>query len=212
MISHQHRCLFIHIPKTAGKSVLAGFGLPEFGRDYDGGLPHLEDPYDHKRLAGYADAGWYAGYFRFAFVRNPWDRAVSAFFYLSAGGANAQDKAFFDDHLAIFGGSFTAFLKHLPDLVEHKHFRPQSHWAAPASGAPGLDFVGRFERFEEDYAVIAERLGLPPVPARVNASKRRDYRRYYDAEGKKIIRTLYAEDIERFGYKFGDGERKTSVS
>jgi len=209
LISHQHRCLFIHIPKTAGKSVLAGFGLPEFGRAYDGGLTHLEDPYDHKRLAEYAGADWYRDFFKFAFVRNPWDRAVSAFFYLSAGGANAQDKAFFDDHLAICGGSFAAFLEVLPALIAHKHFRPQSYWAKPAEGAAGLDFTGRYERFDEDYGQIARRLGLPPAPARVNASRRRDYRRYYDAAGKKLIKTLYAEDIETFGYRFGDGARKT---
>ena len=212
LISHQHRCLFIHVPKTAGKSILAAFGLPEFGRDYDGALDHIEDPYDHKRLRDYQDAGWFEAYFKFGMVRNPWARAVSAFHYLDAGGANANDAAYRDKHLTVCGGDFRRFLDILPDLMTHKHFRPQHFWLTDRTGKIGVDAVLRFEDFSAEYGRLAAQLGLDPAPAHVNASTHEDYRRYYDAGAIDRIAEIYAEDVERFGYAFTEGERNTAVS
>jgi hypothetical protein len=203
MISHRHRCIFVHVPKTGGKSVLAAFGLPEFGRDYTRRLPHIGRPFGHHPVAVYRDGT--AGYFSFAFVRNPWDRLVSAFFYLHAGGANAEDADFRDRHLSRFAGRFDRFLDGLPDLIDHQHFRPQTHWLRAPDGRIDLDFIGRFERFADDLTAVAERLdlGMATVAHR-NRSSHEGYRAYYDSRGIDLVASLYAADIETFGYQFDD--------
>jgi len=203
VISHQHRCIFVHVPKTAGKSVLAEFGLPEHGRDYRQRMGHIEAPYDHHPIREYQGRPWFDEYFKFGFVRNPWDRVVSAFFYLDAGGANAADAAFRAEHLAAFDGRFDLFVEGLPRLLEHKHLRPQTHWLTGADHRLAVDFVGRYERFSDDLALVCDRLGLGcGTPAHRNPSEHRDYRSYYDPVLVRQVAALYATDIEMFGYTF----------
>lgn len=86
-------------------------------------------------------------YFTFSFVRNPWDRAVSMYKYLP------------------YSLPFKRFiLEMLGDrLWKHKYWfvGPQWEFLCDASGEVGLDFIGRFESFEEDFRTVADRVGLP---------------------------------------------------
>jgi hypothetical protein len=203
MISHLHRCIFIHVPKTAGKSILTLFGLPELGVNYKGELTHLEDPYDHIPSMRYAPRPYFGEYFKFAFVRNPWDRLVSAFHYLNAGGANPQDLQFREQYLSAYGGDFRSFVQDLPQFLKAKHFMPQSRLVCDEDGRVLLDFVGRFEALDEGVALIAERTGLrgAAVP-HTNASRHGRYTDYYDAATRQRVAEVYARDIRVFGYEF----------
>jgi hypothetical protein len=80
MISHDHRCIFANVPKTASKSVRYLFGLPELGCDYEANARNIEYPYGHRRLLEFVNEKYFLEYFKFTFVRNPFDRIVSAFF------------------------------------------------------------------------------------------------------------------------------------
>jgi hypothetical protein len=67
---NRHRCIFIHIPKTAGASIaLSLFNEPP---------RHV-----HYRDFEIANPDKFRRYFKFAFVRNPWDRLVSSYFYFA---------------------------------------------------------------------------------------------------------------------------------
>lgn len=203
MISDLHRCLYVHVPKTAGKSVLAAFGLPMLGQNYTRPLPHIRDPYGHRSLASQAGDPAF-GYFKFGFVRNPWDRLVSAFFYLDAGGCNAFDQAYRAAHLAVYGGDFLAFAANLERHLGAAHFRPQVDWLCDAEGQVLADFVGRYERLDQDFARVARRLSLPAELARLNGSLHQPYATHYDARAKARVAALYADDIRVFGYAFGE--------
>ena len=151
MICHKTKCLFIHVPKVAGKSVLSLFGLPLLGRDYNGSLPWIREPYGHARIVNYRRQPWFKDYFKFAFVRNPFDRLVSAFFYLNGGGINEWDRNFADAHLQIYDGDFQRFvLEGLDSVIDHTHFKPQIDWICePGDDEPMVDFLGRFEELEK---------------------------------------------------------------
>src|SRR4051812_39230730 len=69
MISHEHRCIFVHIPKTAGNSVNRVFGIG------------WQDHKDLQRYHAELPAELFATYFKFAIVRNPWDRLLSDYNY-----------------------------------------------------------------------------------------------------------------------------------
>ena len=201
MISHRHRCVFAHVPKTAGKSVIVAFGLPMLAGDYDGRLHYVEDAHGHQPLSGLIDRLEFE-YFKFGFVRNPWDRLVSAFFYLDRGGCNALDQAFRDSRLTPYAGEFRAFVRDLDKLIGFLHLRPQCHWLCDADGRVLADFVGRFETLANDFNAVAMRLGLPCVLSHLNATDHPSYRELYDSETSAVVRRVYRQDIETFGYDF----------
>ncbi|HSH75802.1 MAG TPA: sulfotransferase family 2 domain-containing protein, partial [Longimicrobiales bacterium] len=75
------RCIFVHIPKCAGFSVARSL----FGNLAGGHLTVRKYQMIYRRRE-------FSEYFKFTFVRNPWDRVVSAFFFLKEGGVNEVDK------------------------------------------------------------------------------------------------------------------------
>ncbi|MCB1377761.1 MAG: sulfotransferase family 2 domain-containing protein [Alphaproteobacteria bacterium] len=92
MISHDHRCIFVHIPKTGGSNIenviwphprsesdlWMGFVQPFRNKYQTGGLQHLQARQMRQEVS--QDA--FRRYFKFSIVRNPWDKAVSQCAYL----------------------------------------------------------------------------------------------------------------------------------
>ena len=205
MISHKHRCVYIHIPKTAGKSIKALFGIPEFGCDYNGSeLDWIEDPYDHHSVTKYEEREWFRDYLKFTVVRNPWDRLVSAFFYLENGGSNQFDQAYRNQKLARFGGNFDAFVHGLPHFVGDKFFRPAICWLRASTGRKLLvDRVLRYENLANDFDAVGKPLGMTSRELKqLNPTEHLYYRDYYSIRSRDAVRDAYAADIDQFGYEF----------
>ena len=204
MISHDHRCIFTHVPKTAGKSVRWLFGLPEFQHQFRPDGRNIENAYGHQRLAEFVNQIYFPEYFKFAFVRNPFDRLVSAFFYLHHGGCNEHDKSFRDRYLLPYRGNFAGFVEDLDRLIDAPHFQPQAVWLCGSNGELLADFVGRYENFACGLKAIGSRLGLSldgPAPV-LNASSHEPYRTYYDDATRRRVAAAYGEDVELFAYRF----------
>ncbi len=66
-----------------------------------------------------------------------------------------------------------------------------------------MDFIGRMEKIESDWEIIARSISAPINLPHHNKSKHKDYRSYYGPEAIEVIRDLYSEDIDKFGYSFG---------
>ncbi|MDZ7820398.1 MAG: sulfotransferase family 2 domain-containing protein [Candidatus Marinimicrobia bacterium] len=104
-ISEKKHILFIHIPKTAGLSIINAVRDPRV--DTVGHF--LQNPF--YRPAGEVIKKYPQRPFVFTFVRNPWDRAVSAFFYLDQGGGNLCDKWDRHKYIRRYRGDFTRFVR-----------------------------------------------------------------------------------------------------
>ncbi len=202
MISHKHRCLFVHVPKTAGKSVLDLFGLPMLGSEYDGSKDWIEDPYGHVPVRSYGKRQWFKSYFKFAIVRHPFDRLVSAFHFLDKGGLNEGDRAFAEEHLSPYNGDFQKFVAEgLESAKIYSHFRPQSDWLCNRRGNITVNYVGKFENLEESMGEIAGRIGLEYNGMRhLNTSARAEWSTYFDWSTRKAAAEVYREDFGRFSY------------
>jgi hypothetical protein len=193
MISNDHKFIFIHIQKTAGKSLLKALGLP-LGADHRFASVQRED-YGHHL---------WSTCFKFAFVRNPWDRLVSAYHYRRNGGSRRPDDL---ARAKLYPRSFRRFcrrLDHFMNLPDEHMFVPQWQWISDAEGRIIIDFVGRYEELDRDFEEVCRRIGLDGLRLpHVNKSEHRPYWDYYDAETRDLVGEAYAEDIERFGYAFG---------
>ncbi len=187
----EYQCIFIHIPKAAGTSVARTL----FGRD-SRHVPYFEYERTNPRK--------FRRYFKFAFVRNPWDRLVSAFFFLRAGGMSAQERAWGAEHLDPFT-DFDSFVRgwvNEDNIWTWPHFVPQHHFICDKELRIKVDFVGRVENLQQDFAYVANRLRCDRRLERTNASAHDHYSAYYNDDTRDIVRRVYARDAEIFGYRF----------
>jgi hypothetical protein len=146
----------------------------------------------------------FRSYFKFAFVRNPWDRLVSAYFFLQNGGLNEVDRAWAAQHLAAYP-TFDMFVRQglgIDSIMRFPHFRPQSYYVADRRGKVMVDFLGRYENLVSDFAEVAGRLGRPCSLPLYNKGDHAHFSDYYDHETRKIVSRAYVRDIEIFNYRF----------
>ena len=189
------KCIFIHIPKCAGTSISQAL----FG-NFGGG--HI--------LA--ADYQWlyapeeYTEFFKFTFVRNPWDRLVSAFYFLKSGGITDEDKRFSAKNLARYD-TFEKFVTEWvtpQNIMRYYHFQPQVHFLCVDNRPPRLDFMGYYENIAEDFSFVCNRLGVKADLVFWNKARigRGGYRTLYTDRMKQIVAEVYAQDIALLGYVF----------
>jgi ligand-binding SRPBCC domain-containing protein len=188
------RCIFVGIPKTASQSI----ALSLFG-NLGGG--HT-DARRYRRVFG-SD---FDRYFKFTFVRNPWDRLVSTYFFLKNGGITPRAKAWSETHLSAFD-SFASFVEAwvtADNVAGWRNFRPQHAYVASGDGTLVVDYVGRFERLAQDVSTVCGRLGVDATLLHENATRGReaDYRSYYTDAMAEAVGQVYARDVELFGYRF----------
>lgn len=80
---------------------------------------------------------------------------------------------------------------------------PQSDWITDNDGSILVDFVGRFENFNEDFNTVCKQIGKNNLSLpHVKSSKRENYREYYDDLTMKIVEQWFSKDIDKFGYRF----------
>lgn len=145
-----------------------------------------------EQLRAHMPAGKFAEYFKFAFVRNPFDRFVSYCSFMTRAG-----DAFDRDPQRV--------MRHFVASPPHQHilFAPQHSFVTNGEGALLADYIGRVETMQESFEFIADKTGIPTVQLeRVNTSKRTSYRDYYDQQLIDGVAKLYARDLELFGYDF----------
>ena len=197
----RHRALFIHVPKSAGRSVVRGlFDVKS--------VEHAPADW-YQRL----DPDKYESYFKFTIVRNPWDRAVSAYSYLAGGGSAASvDDRYWSQFIRQFS-SFDEFVCQWmseENIGRNALFTPQLIYLQDRFGQMSMDFVGRFESLEQDFQEIASKLNIKATLPHLNQSRGNDYQTYYTQRSRDIITRLYAQDIEAFGYAFTNLEESSN--
>ena len=138
----------------------------------------------------------FESYFKFGFVRNPWDRVVSL--YERSEPIQMKDKMSFDEFVEWIQFSSATCIHSSP----HRY---QLDWFLDGSGNMLADFIGRFECLERDWAVVADKLGITEktLPHARENPRARPYTEYYTARTRDLIAQKFEIDIEHFGYDFG---------
>jgi hypothetical protein len=124
-------------------------------------------------------------YFKFCFVRNPWDRAISRYYWNIKKTGKAED---LDESL--------------------KNNEPNSNWQIyTIDDRLAVDYVGKFENLTEDLNFVCQKLNIPfdAWMPQAKGNIRKDKRHYSEVLNERqaeYIREKCAGEIELFDYKF----------
>ena len=217
LLSLRYNFLLVHIAKTGGTSVRAALGAYKWKDPYR--LPlfmcsRMSSLFKHRlacKLPRHAKAiaamemlprGLFESLFKFAFVRNPWDLQVSSFHHIRRERPHLMNGI--DD--------FETFLRYKlsPDRPYQFHIdtsiQLQSDYLIDLHGNTIVDFVGRYERLQDDFDTACRKIGIPtpPLPHKRQAKTRKAYQSYYTDQTAELVASYFKPDIDMLGYKFDD--------
>lgn len=187
--------VFIHIPKAGGLSIEETLGLwslrnhhrirNNFIEKQAGQVSFGHMLYSKLIRMGYVSKEFDESAFKFCFCRNPYDRAVSHWAYTMRKHPD----------ITLPGTSFLDFTR---GPMSRPEFRVQSWWLQDTE----VDFIGRFENFENDIRYVANILGVKIKNVkRRNSSKHDFYKTHYCQESKERVEERYITDFRDFGYE-----------
>jgi hypothetical protein len=198
-VSDSHKLVFVHIQKTGGITV---------DRLLNERIPDLRSIAARHGFAsqGMDELDNWDEYFKFAFVRNPWDRLVSWYSMVTTMPKEGNELwQYVHDN----SSTFEEFIYNCTDEVEIKegvHYSfayNQLDYVTDEQGNLLVDFIGRLENLDKDVQEVFRRIGyeLETVPHK-NRSGHRHYSTFYTPETELIVRKRFERDIEYFGYEF----------
>ena len=209
ILSYSAGFIFVHIEKAAGSSIQQAL-RPHAGAEpksslrrrlaWLGPLNRIGGLHRAVQFGEHATADEvkrclppevYDSLFKFAFVRNPWDRLVSRYAHLLRSTDRRRH-------------GFISKLEKFEDFLKWEIQRGsgQYPYVTDAQGNQIVDFIGHYERLTEDFAKVCARLKIQAALPHANISEHRDYRSYYTPETREFVAKEFRRDIEMFGYDF----------
>ena len=208
MISHQHKVIFVHIPKTGGQSIEQMF-LDDLGLDWAGREPLLLRPNvdpekGPQRLAhlyadeyvkyGYVTQEQFDSYLKFAVVRDPYARIVSEYFF------RFRKSAFWKRPTA---STFVAQTFDTDYSDTARHLATQARYVMDADGKMLVDRILKLENLKAEIGPLSQEIfgEARPAPHR-NKSRLAGTRKKARilAQVEAIIAEKYRVDFEAFDY------------
>jgi hypothetical protein len=170
--------MFIHVPRTGGTSVR------QMWKQWDkGDRTHTTYPQLLKRFPKRN----FHQYFKFGFIRNPWERVYSLYCKHVKNSPVDTSKGF----------------KHW--MFDETRTDSQRHKQSAMYFLNGVDYIAKYENFEQEWDYIFEKIDVPRVPVPLLNKFRSDsisYRDLYDEEMNDFITKYHQEDINRGEYQF----------
>jgi hypothetical protein len=184
-INHKHKFIFIHIPKNAGTSIRNSFNI----KGYDKKVVSKRYPHSTcSEIKQYCGEKVWNEYYKFAFIRNPFDRLVSFYHFHKSD----QYKHKIGRERA-FNQSFKEWVMDINDLnVTHS----QSYYLDEE-----INFIGRYENLQNDFNKVckATKIAEYTLP-HYNKSEHKGWQHYYDDDLQDFVYNRYRLDFNRFTF------------
>jgi chondroitin 4-sulfotransferase 11 len=178
--------VFIHINKTGGSSIERALGA---------GLDHSTALEKYRQLG---DRAWQKK-FTFTIVRNPWDKVVSHYHYR----VKTNQSGLGDTPITFREWLFRCYVDRHPNYYDQpRMFMAQQDWLVDENGDNLVEFIGKFENLEADFAAICQRLSVAATLGHAKPSSREQYQSYYDDETRTLVAEHFAADLLAFNYEF----------
>jgi hypothetical protein len=200
VICHQKRCIFIHIPKTAGTSI------EHFIKDNNKNHLELIGVLNNRSMQHYTAQELkniypvvYNNYYKFSIVRNPYERLLSEYYWTPVpdlGFKSGRNKA--------------DFLYHVIDIVKNNkyneniyydHLAPQYSFICNNKKQLVIDQLFKYEDLEWVSSYLKKKLEIESDFPYLNKSKSLIKKDDWTPNQKEKIYKLYKNDFLLFGYK-----------
>ena len=206
IVSHAKKFIFFAVPNTgthAVRELLSSHKGPDdweqqilFGKQF---LPIPEIAkiqHGHisvQKIVPHLDTAIWQDYFKFAIVRNPFDRFISICFFL-----NRKNPLFLETPLQWMKSAIK-----VQRFRERVLVKPQYQQLIDTQGNIAMDYVGRYEVLQDSIDERCQRLQVETTQLQKrNTSEHKQYREYYDEELKSAVEKFYQEDLARFNYSY----------
>lgn len=225
-VCHEKKLIMIHIPKNAGTSVGIGLGMNYGGGHLtalelkNNGYPHWEGEHSEDKLKQVYIDDW-DSYFKFAIVRNPFDRVVSNYEFIKSENSFwhminpdgskpvwnesiCPPKDIHPEYEKTSCKSFKEVVKEIPRRMENSYgWREQWPFILDENGNNMMDYICRYENIDDYIHGLCSHLDIKYSKLlTLNKSHRRDYKEYYDDETIEIVSNIYKKDLDIFNYEF----------
>ena len=176
MINHEHKFIFIHIPKCSGMSI--GKTLTELTKPKDD-EPHYGTKWNYSGFKIHHDEfdeKIWKEYFVFTFIRDPIDRLLSQYLYRdflyhhefeyavkNMKGLFSQEYGYKEPGTHPTNGSIIDISDHYGEWIHYPGQRGflQGQYSNGIDKRPYINFYGKYETLQEDFDYVCEKIGLP---------------------------------------------------
>ena len=219
-ISLKHKYIFVETPKVACstiKMVLQRLELEmeDFIRDEfeDLHIREFSPLLQLMQLPNFEDYFFRHDFYKFCFVRNPYDRLLSCYLDKIANPIISKEKEFLINYMGldeIKDGDHNISFRKFVEVIQKQsllemdyHWRPQTYLTCQSS--IDYDFIGKLESFDDDFKIISKNISKnmnkyysPEIRHHTNANKLLD--KYYDDDLYDRVYNIYEADFINFSY------------
>lgn len=220
MIFPSINALFIHIPKCAGMNILNNFVSNNI---------FFEKECCHKRMSSF-EQHQVDDLFKFTFIRNPWDRIASHYFFNGPGAPQWPELLFTLHNKNRYyeikrqyrypsGFQDIKFDEYIKNYVCNDSISPNpQNFGVSKSILYNLknkqdkvdfNFIGRVENFETDFRILLQKLNLDlKIQEEVNCHPRKIvYNNLYNSYLYDVVKDYFKEEIDYFGFEYNINEK-----
>jgi len=210
LISDNKKFIFFHLYKCGGTSfrkVITDLKIPT--NEWEGvhGLP-LDVKTNYKALK---QIDKFNDYYKFTFIRNPFDFLVSTYFYGKSYPNHFMHNAIIEKNMTM--EEFVPYYMNI--RLQHKNpsIRPIGSnkvvtfqdWLIDEEGNDIMDYVGKLETMDDDIKLIFAKLNIPISKAptvNVNPNRDKNYRKYYTDKSRAMVEGAFHWSLNKFNYTF----------
>lgn len=202
-ICYNRNFIFIHIPKNAGSSIEVALGVHKKENMVEAKDSIIEDGVSYslqhltcRQLVNHElTKPYFNTYFKFAFVRNPYQRVLSEYFWLGQKNIDKNKKT---------PENFSSWIDTYYGIIDKDHKLTQYQYLYDEENNLMVDFLGRVENFNADFEKLTKKFGRIIKPIQYNATRQKkdvDHNLYLNNLNKEKIYNLFKIDFDTFGYE-----------
>jgi len=210
LISYHKKFIFFHLYKCGGNSLRKVLNQSDSHAIEWGGVHGLPDDV-RKHYLKEDKLDVFNNFYKFTFIRNPYDFMVSTYFY-----GKSYPNHFMHNDINNNNMTMVEFIPYYMNIREKHLFKNErpfgsnkvvtiKDWLHDTNGNMIMDYVGKLESIQSDTKKLLKHLNIPEsqVPVvNVNPNRDKNYRKYYNETSKNMIKQYFDWELETYKYIF----------